>query len=254
MTVQRDDADAERVEMNAAPREHAAGGAQLTRLAEAVGLVLPAALTSMTDEQWAEHDARIAVERAAAQHTAEPRTAALIANGFPRRAIEQAAIADASKSAIARVSGWLHAPEGVLVISGGNGCGKTVAAAWWAMRLAGVATFARAATFAASSRYDRDDRGALLTASALVLDDLGAEYLDEKGSFLVDLDELIDVFHGDRKPVLITTNNTRDDFKKRYGARIADRIRESGAFFGITDGSLRDKRNKPATTGRRIDP
>lgn len=216
---------------------------RLASIAEAVGLALPTVMTSWTDEEWAAHDAKIAAARASQTAATDPRAAALTANGFPRRALEEAAIADASKSAITRVSRWLARPEGVLVISGGEGCGKTVAASWWALRLAQVATFVRAATFAASSRYERDDRCALLAVSALVLDDLGAEYLDGKGSFLVDLDELIDVFYGDRKPLLITTNCTDDDFKKRYGARIAGRIRERGAFFGIADGSLRAANN-----------
>jgi DNA replication protein DnaC len=222
---------------------------KLVGIADALGLALPTSLTSMSDEEWAAHDARVAAERATHETTAAPRNLALIANGFPRRALEEAAHADASKSAIRRVSAWLTRPEGVLVISGGEGCGKTVASAWWATRLAQVATFVRAASFARSSRYEQD-RSALVSAPALVLDDLGAEYLDGKGSFLVDLDELIDVFYGDRKPLLITTNCTDGDFKERYGARIAGRIRERGAFFGIADGSLRSP-TKNTTTKRR---
>lgn len=218
---------------------------KLTSLAEAVeavGFAMPSSLTSMTDEEWEAHDARVAAERAALVEYTAPRRPALIANGFPRRALEESATADETRSAIMRVKTWLKAPEGVLVIAGGKGCGKTVAAAWWAMRLGSVATFIRAASFAAASRYERSDRDALLGAPALVLDDLGAEYVDAKGSFLVDLDELIDVFYGDRKPLLITTNCAIDVFRSRYGERIVDRIRECGAFFSIAEQSLRGER------------
>ena len=208
-------------------------------IAESLGLALPAAMREWTDEQWAEHDARIAADRARlGTDPRPPRAQALADNGFPLRALEAAATADMSRSAIARVARWLPKPEGVLVISGGEGVGKTVAAAWWALRLPQVATFVRAASFARSSRYEQD-RSALMQASALVLDDLGAEFLDAKGSFLVDLDELIDVYYGNRKPILVTTNCTHEDFKARYGARIAGRIREQGAFFAIGEASMR---------------
>ena len=219
---------------------------KLVSMAAAVGVALPSSIASMTDEEWAAHDARVAANlaRSAAgdrsTRDAERRDALLDA-GFPRRALDEESTADESKSAIARVRDWLEAPEGVLVIAGTRGCGKTVAATWWAMRIAALAVFVRAATFAASSRYDRDERAVWLKAPALVLDDLGMEFLDAKGSFLVDLDELIDVFYSDRKPLLVTTNCKREVFRERYGERIADRIRECGAFFGIADGSLRSK-------------
>jgi DNA replication protein DnaC len=76
-----------------------------------------------------------------------------------------------------------------------------------------------------------------------VLDDLGSEYADAKGNFLVNLDELIDTFYGDKRPLLITTNCTDSEFKQRYGARIVDRIRECGSFYGIRTASLRGKQS-----------
>ena len=97
----------------------------------------------------------------------------------------------------------------------------------------------RAAKFAANSRYDADAREAWMLAPALVLDDLGAEYLDAKGSFLVDLDELIDTFYGDGRPLVITTNTDAAAFKARYGERIVDRLRECGVWLSIADGSMR---------------
>lgn len=200
---------------------------------------------SWTEEQWAAHDARIAAERArearaAADERARGRWQALVDDSkFPRRAVAAARAADESRAAIAMLATWDPTEQCIVAISGTTGCGKTVAATWWAARAERVPAFVRAATFAASSRYDRDQRAAWLAAPALVLDDLGAEYLDDKGSFLVDLDELIDVYYGDRKPLLITTNCTPAQFTARYSARVIDRINECGVFWSTDEGSMR---------------
>jgi DNA replication protein DnaC len=129
----------------------------------------------------------------------------------------------------------------IIVVSGAPGCGKTVGAAWWALRRKTSTKFVRASTFAAASRYDRQERTVWLKASALVLDDAGAEYSDAKGSLMVDLDELLDTFYGDRRPLLITTNCSVADFKTRYGERITDRLRECGRWISVDGGSLRKK-------------
>jgi DNA replication protein DnaC len=190
---------------------------------------------SWSEEQWAAHEARLAERRAHHEQAEQAererrRWEGLSANGFPRRAIE---------AAVARLAAWDPGERSALVISGPPGCGKTVAATWWAARREQAPAFVRATTFAASSRYDRDTRAGWFGASALVLDDLGSEYLDTKGSFLVDLDELVDVFYGDRKPLVITTNCSVSDFGRRYGARVVDRIRECGTFWSTDDKSMR---------------
>lgn len=201
---------------------------------------------SWTDEQWAAHDAEVAKQREAEDRQANGERAAIRRRqfekaGFPLRAVEAAQHADETAATIRRIADWDVARESVLVLSGPRGCGKTVAAAWWALRRAWPPTFVRATTFAASSRYDREQRDTLLKAEAMVLDDLGAEYADAKGSFLVDLDELIDVFYGDRRPLLITTNCLGTEFAKRYGERIVDRLRECGSFWSTDEQSRRSK-------------
>jgi DNA replication protein DnaC len=199
-----------------------------------------------TEEQWAAHDAEIAAKRRAERDAEEYTRArrkqdALMDAGFPRRAIDCALAADANTPAISRVRTWRSTRACVLVLAGPKGIGKTVAATWWALQQACTPAFVRATTFAASSRYDRDDRERWLGAPALVLDDLGTEFADAKGSFLVDIDELIDVFYGDRKPLVITTNSTREEFAERYGERIVDRLRECGVFWVGAIESLRRK-------------
>jgi DNA replication protein DnaC len=199
-----------------------------------------------TEEQWAEHDAKVA-EKLAAQKLADAaqerasRIGSFEKAGWPKRALEAAASADPTKPALARIAAWKADHECVLVLSGAPGCGKTTAAAHWALKRTWPPAFLRATTFAASSRYDHARRSAWLEAEALVLDDLGAEYADAKGNFLVDLDELVDTFYGDKRPLVITTNCTDADFKSRYGQRVVDRIRECGSWFSVNSASLRKK-------------
>lgn len=195
---------------------------------------------SWTDEQWTEHDRKIADERArqVAEDEHKRRVNAVASAGFPKRAIDAAIKADESTEAISRIKAWDHREQSILVLSGPAGCGKTVAATWWALRTDYV-EFMRSSAFAAGSRYDADARAKWLEAHRLVLDDLGTEFADSKGNYLVDLDELIDTFYGDKRPLLITTNCTKQVFTQRYGARIVDRIRECGVWFQITGKSMR---------------
>lgn len=198
---------------------------------------------SWTPEQWAEHDKRVAAERRRQAPIVEAMTAPtdLCEFGWPRRLLVDAAEADRTRPAVARILANDFGDANVVVLAGVPGCGKSVAAAVWAMRRAKSTTFVRASTFAASSRYSADARANWYAAKALVLDDLGAEYLDAAGSFLVDLDELIDTFYADIRPLVITTNCTDEQFKARYGARIEDRLRACARWFSIGGGSLRSK-------------
>lgn len=200
----------------------------------------------LTDEEWAERDARITTAKADETRRAdEGRIAArrleCIDAGFPIRALDAMSGVNELAPTLVRVAKWRPEDKSLLVLSGPNGCGKTVAATWWALRQPTTPAFLRSSTFAAGSRYTSSKREAWLAANSLVLDDLGTEYADAKGSFLVDLDELIDTYYANKRPLLITTNCKREQFKMRYGARIEDRIRECGAWFSTDTNSMRGK-------------
>lgn len=191
-----------------------------------------------TEEQWDARDQEVA-QANAVRDRPDPRSSLedkLEALGWPRRALRVAAVNHVS--AFAKLGGDPGA-HAVVVLAGPPGTGKTVAAAAWALTARYKPRFVRSSSFAAMSRYNVDQRSELFTCKALVLDDLGAEYADVKGSFLVDLDELVDTFYGDERPLVITTNLNRESFRERYSDRIADRFRECVRWIAITGPSMR---------------
>lgn len=165
--------------------------------------------------------------------------------GWPKLALRHAQSAQETP-AITAVRRWLMSGRSMLVLAGGKGTGKTVAAAWAALHRDGAAAmrFARAAAVARVGRYS-DGWGNQLSAPTLCIDDLGAEYLDGKGSFLVDLDELVDTFYSDERPLIITTNLTGDEMRVRYKARIVDRITECAEWANVDGESLRRRETLP---------
>jgi hypothetical protein len=96
-----------------------------------------------------------------------------------------------------------------------------------------------AAHLARWPRYDNAEMDRLLKCRRLVLDDLGTEYMDEKGNFMAVLDEVIADRYANERPTLITTNLTVEEFRDRYKNRIADRIRDNGKFLSVVGDSRR---------------
>lgn len=162
---------------------------------------------------------------------------------MPKRAAEFALATNTDDLLIKRASDWLgaHRSDGIVVFSGPAGVGKTVAACWIANRFSSVPLFMRASEFATTSRYDQDARENWQGRRAMILDDLGAEYLDPKGSFLVDLDELVDHYYASKRYLIITTNCDKATFKNRYGERIVDRLAEAGTWIAVPGTSRRRK-------------
>lgn len=161
----------------------------------------------------------------------------LAALGWPRRALNEARSADATRAAVRAVNAW-DARYCAIVLSGAKGTGKTVASAWWALGAKRRFRFVRSAELVRASRFD-GSWDEWLKAPALCVDDLGAEYSDAKGSFVSDLDLLIDTFYSDMRPLIITTNCTSAVFLARYGERIADRINECAEWASVDGESMR---------------
>ncbi len=206
----------------------------------------------LSDAEWADHDRRVAAQRAAekareADDARRREDDELVRVGVPRRPLRlvRSESFNANTPAVAAVRsiGGERGPDGILVLAGGVGTGKTVAAVSWLLEHhRWRPLFVTANKFESLSRYDRAFRAQWESAGALVLDDLGMEYLDNKGNFLANLDELIAHYHANLRGLVITTNLTAAAFKERYSERIVSRIREAGRFVNIA-GS--DRRSKP---------
>jgi DNA replication protein DnaC len=144
--------------------------------------------------------------------------------------------------AIVWAKAFLVARRTIAVFSGARGTGKTVAAAWLVSRSPG-GVFLAVSQMARISRYRAEEMEPLERCPLLAIDDLGTEFVDEKGSFLATLDGLINARYADDRRTVITTNLPAESFKKRYGERIADRIREAGRFLELKGESLRGRKS-----------
>lgn len=136
----------------------------------------------------------------------------------------------------------LLAPPTLMVLSGAPGCGKTVSAARWLWASAENrerGLWVTAARLARWAHYDNAEMDRVIKIPRLVLDDLGTEYLDEKGNYLARLDEVINERYAGARPTVITTNLNAGEFKARYHERIVDRVREDGVFHVVKSPSLR---------------
>jgi hypothetical protein len=135
-----------------------------------------------------------------------------------------------------------------LLLLGGVGTGKSLAACWTLLSQRRQTTrdpvtnqdllvpseinfnairFVRASEIARLSVFDdRDTWDDLRTVHHLVVDDLGTEAATE--FWAERLNELIDVRHGSELPTVLTSNLSAPEFKTHYGARITSRVNSDG--------------------------
>lgn len=135
---------------------------------------------------------------------------------------------------------------GLLIVAGGIGTGKTVAASYIISKVGG------------SFVYSGDLHRMFLTEKTeefkdinfLVIDDLGVEY--KKDFFESNLDALMYHRHKNILPTVITTNLTEIKFKEEYKGRIESRIREWGNFVNVIGQDMRQNQNNKSEKGKQI--
>lgn len=138
----------------------------------------------------------------------------------------------------------------IAVLAGPPGTGKTVAACWLAyarlLRDEQEIRFFTAMELARMPRHGEARQELLAYAGeATIIDDLGAEQLEKRSSnaWLADLDELIDAIYRSLSGIaVITTNCSSADFRRRYGARVMDRLAECGTWIPVLGKSMRGQR------------
>ena len=214
---------------------------------------------SLFREPSSEEMARIEVERqrqeqARRKRQEQKRRQQWAAWGVPSKDIPRIVDKNFERTrALAEISAFEEQRFALLVLSGPVGCGKTTAAAQWLTRARRRATFVKleprmflpVAQCARLNRFDDNAMVLVERARALVLDDLGAEYLDDKGAFTSLLDSIIDARYRHLLPTVITTNLRAAEFKARYGERTIDRLRERGEFIELKGASLRGGQVRP---------
>jgi DNA replication protein DnaC len=174
---------------------------------------------------------------------AERATDILEASGAGERSLK-AATSPQQTQALEAAQQWMgeQPPRWALVLRGPVGTGKTVAACW-ALRRAALTgedvAFRKTGEVARMSGFEAGaaELKMLKRVGLLVLDDIGAEQLNEWGRALVV--ELLDArYEADARTVL-TANPTWDKLSERLGQRIVDRLRQGGRVVELAGQSMR---------------
>ncbi len=201
-----------------------------------------------------EEDPAIAKQRAERDLRAKRRTRLLEA-GFRNSADAEDAIVAARlkpTAALRAVQGWVKrigeheaapravpSPHRIIVLAGGYGSGKTVAAGWAVAELGGRVVHAKELVMRVDPWGDEDKRYDFVSTNTrfVVIDDLGC-LVQESGRFVDAFCGFIDARQG-RGWTLITTNLPRSELNARYGERIRERLDHVGIQFEVTAPSMR---------------
>ena len=199
-----------------------------------VATILPFPIPRPTEEQFARNEREAAERRALEQRQRMQRQIELLENmDAPRRITRHLANAHADTESMAALAGIGH--DRVIVLVGGSGIGKTMAALHWLAHASGRPWFATAPQWAATPHWTRE----WARARVAVLDDLGTEDLDRR--FQKRFNELVTHFHGQCYGLVVTTNRnmTKDIFRSRYGVRVLSRIEQDDGWIDVGGPDLR---------------
>lgn len=175
---------------------------------------------------------REANERALSALDDVPRIRALVVKGLTNTEAHDA------------VRDWARSSSWCLLMLGGVGCGKSTAAGDYTYRQgmdwAPLPIWARAVEASRMSAFGETAEARFASwrlCSLLVLDDLGTELVTP--TWQQALDDILDFRYQHSARTILPTNLTAEEFKKRYGDRISDRIREGGTVKELSGKSMR---------------
>lgn len=217
-------------------------------LAEATRALDDGSLQRVSDAERLERECEAKARQHERAREYERRVREQLVEPLPITDEDRAAIvADALEDthALRLVRRWLEArPSPWLVLLGGTGTGKTVAAAWAIAHAHGAyisATQLRALMTRAV--WDGDDLPDAARSRLLVLDDLGAEKETDPEKFQAALFELLNRRQSERTRTIITSNLSRSRLadRTRYGDRVVDRINHLAHVVELSGATLRRK-------------
>jgi len=200
-------------------------------------------------EAWHGHEAELERLRAEAQTRAAREAHARLVLGqvgprvsdeIARRIVAGEGLLDTS--AHLAVCKWLETDRPTLVLMGGTGAGKTVAAVR-AMHTRQRTQFIRALRIGAHFERWASDRESNvvaldLGADLLVVDDLGQEPIEDRRAMPA-IEEVLDSRQSERTRTIITTNLSPDAIRARYSDRICSRLAQNGRFVPVDDDDRR---------------
>lgn len=143
--------------------------------------------------------------------------------------------------ALVAVRAFIASAQTMLVLSGGVGLRKTGSACWGLVQKPGVFITATELVRISASHGVEDVEAwrRARNSQLLVIDDVGGEYADAKGYAVKVVNEVFDHRYSSVIKTIITTNLPVLAFRKDYGERTADRIRESGKWVTLGGKSVR---------------
>ena len=140
--------------------------------------------------------------------------------------------------AIEAIERFVKREGSILVLAGDTGCGKSFAAAVAISQLGGLWSHAPDLAHVAEEGEVRPEL-AMRAASLLVLDDVGIEH-SPSGYAASRISDVLEDRDARSKPSLITTNLSPEEFRARYGPRIASRVNgDPLGWFTCTGPDLR---------------
>lgn len=144
------------------------------------------------------------------------------------------------------VADWARGRSWCLLLLGGVGCGKSTAAAGYAVWLARennrMPVWVRAVRASRMSGFGAETEQCIESwrnTILLVIDDLGAELMTPTWQQM--LEDVLDFRYQHSLLTILPSNLSADEFKARYGERIADRIRHDGTVRTLDAKSMRRK-------------
>lgn len=148
-------------------------------------------------------------------------------SGIPRGVRNVLALGFQPTEATQAVDAWLATDLRLLLLSGGVGTGKSVAAGYAIQRSPG--RWMHASEIAKAGRFEAEARWRELTGCRLlVIDDLGSEFNDAGGWGRAKLTELVLERYEDAKRTVITTNLDGKQWATYADQRIRDRVKGNG--------------------------